>query len=224
MTQLDYLQLVGLFTLGESRARAARDESKIVRKLRAKRAAIAVLLGLALAWLATLGVHVVNCSSAAPSVSVALPGVAAGRGTINAYIGPSKPTSHGVPYLLHSTADHAPFPLVIFIVADRTTQISAVELTGVTIGADPDSNLMSNGRMLIDNGHQIESDDGAKVSFSATLCDAVSEEGPVEIRLVGSTITEDDLLVPFDVELNVPFERESHVFIGWVKLLHYDHY
>jgi hypothetical protein len=176
-------------------------------------------------WLSTLGVFIDTMSSSALSSPISMQGIPDGKVSFRAYIGQSDAFSRGVPYLFQFTADRTPYPLIIVISADDSTNVVELNLTGVYTEGENETNRLDGSR-VIQNGHRFKLSKGNEESvyFSESIPAAIWSDRPTKVRVMGEAIKESGDKVPFDLTLDVPFEREQEIYCGWMKLLYYDQF
>jgi len=176
-------------------------------------------------WLLTLGVFVDTRSASVLSLPTSVEAITEGEILFKAYIGQSAVVSRGVPYLFQFTTDQAPFPLILVISVDDSTGITQLNLTGLYTEGNDESNRLGSSR-VIRNGHRFKltKDTEGSLYFSESIPAVISSDRATNVRLVGEAIRESGDKLPFDLTLNVPFEREQERYLGWMKLLYYDQF
>lgn len=132
--------------------------------------------------------------------------------------------SFGIPYFFQMTKDKAPRSVRIVVEVSDGIDDNIVSISRVEIDSASSKRVIVDAPQRLQDGHKWSEEDD-RTSYGVRLPDAVEASQRCRLRVAGTVkdVASKETHV-FDVTLDVPFEREDELVIGWAKLLYYNHF
>ena len=142
----------------------------------------------------------------------------------NTWVNSAHTKSRGIPYVLHSTVDRAPYPLSFCFTITESDRAEALVLHEISIVYDDDSTeqvkIPENGSKeqfyLDDRGKKRGEIVYRRVNFS--FSDALSKRQNCTIKVRGAFESPEGAEM-YSVEIDLRLKDETHFYIGWIELM-----